>query len=105
MSAKYVEISKLAKSLNEVAYCNAAPDSAYSEGFRAGLRKSVRMLRDEPSADVVPVIHARWLPYPLEGRFTLGGECSNCGNCPTCVVGMNYCWNCGARMDEKEESV
>ena len=72
-----------------------AMDSAFYSRFHA----------DELKVEVTPVIHARWLPYPLEGRFTSGGECSNCGNVCQCVVGMNYCWNCGARMDEKEESV
>ena len=58
---KYVEISKLVKSLETVGYNQNRPDSNYDDGFRAGLRKAARMLSDEPAADVAPVIHARWV--------------------------------------------
>mgnify|MGYP002709852353 CR=1 FL=1 len=56
-----------------------------------------------PSADVVPVVHGRWIsknPHGYEWTFV----CSNCGY----VDGYpfndrhNYCPHCGATMDEKE---
>ena len=55
-------------------------------------------------ADVAPVVHGRWIsknPHGYEWTFV----CSNCDY----VDGYpfndrhNYCPNCGAKMDEKED--
>lgn len=60
------------------------------------------ILKIQP-ADVVPVVHGRWIsknPHGYEWTFV----CSNCDY----VDGYpfndrhNYCPNCGAKMDEKE---
>lgn len=57
------------------------------------------------AADVVPVVHGRWIsknPHGYEWTFV----CSNCDY----VDGYpfndrhNYCPNCGAKMDEKEDT-
>ena len=57
------------------------------------------------AADVAPVVHGRWIsknPHGYEWIFV----CSNCGY----VDGYpfndrhNYCPNCGAKMDEKEDT-
>ena len=53
-----------------------------------------------PAADVVPVVHGRWIEKTVpEGcRYF---ECSNCGaheNRHTAIKGY-YCWRCGAKMD------
>ena len=53
-------------------------------------------LRDMKAADVAPVRHARWKRY---GKNL--GECSECGEIVS--VRSNYCPNCGAKMDEKED--
>lgn len=61
------------------------------------------ILKIQP-ADVVPVVHGRWIsknPHGYEWTFV----CSNCDY----VDGYpfndrhNYCPNCGAKMDEKED--
>ena len=49
----------------------------------------------QTAADVAPVVHARWKRY---GKNL--GECSECGEIVS--VRSNYCPNCGAQMDEKE---
>ena len=57
------------------------------------------------AADVAPVVHGRWIsknPHGYEWTFV----CSNCDY----VDGYpfndrhNYCPNCGAKMDEKEDT-
>ena len=53
-----------------------------------------------PIADVAPVVHGKW----IREDNSLGWVCSRCGK------GINnnpeeidlYCYNCGAKMDEKE---
>lgn len=51
-----------------------------------------------PSADVVEVRHGQWI-----GKIY---KCSLCGKWVDPLQGdadMNYCPNCGAKMDEKEQ--
>lgn len=54
---------------------------------------------DMPVADVVPVVHGRWVEYQIPPIVC----CSNC-DWVTDVKEKNfqYCPNCGAKMNEKE---
>ena len=60
-----------------------------------------RVLADIPAADVVPVVHGRWIRKP---HWCV--SCSYCGKCMHDYEGevelYNYCPNCGAKMDEVE---
>ena len=49
---------------------------------------------------VDPVKHGHWELSPFDGNWT----CSKCGNKPyhSNMKNMNYCPNCGAKMDEVE---
>lgn len=52
------------------------------------------------AADVVPVVHGRWT------NSNNVYECSNCGYSfehEGYIAFFNYCPNCGAKMDRKEE--
>ena len=58
-----------------------------------------------PSADVAPVRHGKW----IESNLIKDGRIFICSNCYMAWVskkrtmdGMNYCPNCGARMDAKK---
>lgn len=66
--------------------------------------QAVDIVRDFPSANVAPVKHGRWIEHgePNErGQYEVWyWSCSLCG-----AVGlkeMNYCPNCGAKMDGGE---
>ena len=61
-----------------------------------GTADYIYMIEDMPAADVAPVRHGRWKRY---GKNL--GECSECGEIVS--VRNNYCPNCGAQMDEKED--
>ena len=55
-----------------------------------------------PAADVAPVVHGRWInAYPdIEPNpLFMYGICSNCGFEQGLSDKLNYCPNCGARMD------
>ena len=58
--------------------------------------KNLQSISDMPAVDVAPVRHGRWKRY---GKNL--GECSECGEIVS--VRNNYCPNCGAKMDEKED--
>lgn len=54
----------------------------------------------QTAADVVPVVHGRWIEKSAPAR-KIYFECSHCGaqeNKHTAIKG-HYCWRCGAKMD------
>ena len=54
-------------------------------------------------ADVVPVVHGRWIEDEGEGYH--GIHCLRCGfSIPygNIMMGYNFCPNCGAKMDGEE---
>ena len=59
-----------------------------------------------PAADVAPVVHGRWInAYPdIEPNpLFMYGICSNCGLEQGLSDKLNYCPNCGAKMDGGSE--
>lgn len=50
--------------------------------------------------EVAPVIHAYWIEHP---KYSIVCNCSNCGVSVRGTTGENYCFNCGAKMDEVVE--
>ena len=58
----------------------------------------------QPSVDVAPVVHGRWIRH-WKARDTLWGyyedmfECSKCGAWKE--DDSDFCPDCGAKMDEK----
>ena len=66
-----------------------------------------------PAADVVPVVHGKWIDKGWDGDFSwrIDGrgnswhifECSNCGSKLCGVPKTKFCQNCGARMDLEDE--
>ena len=64
--------------------------------------KVLRQVSDAPTADVAPVRHGRWIDaYPdIEANpMFMYGICSECGFEQGISKYLNYCPNCGARMD------
>lgn len=68
-------------------------------------REVVQILSDIPAADVVPVVHGRWLPQKENHEFKEAWmKCSVCGYPVSRWTGnTNFCPSCGAKMDEHEE--
>jgi rubrerythrin len=63
---------------------------------------AVRRLMALPSADVVEVVHGEWInAYPdIEPNpMFMYGICSQCGFEQSISDKLNYCPNCGAKMD------
>ena len=55
------------------------------------------VIDEQPTIEAEPIKHGRWERYLKEG---LPWKCSECGSRYT--VQWNYCPNCGARMDGKD---
>lgn len=66
--------------------------------FYKGLVKAHKIVADLTPADVVPVVHGKWVDADFCGQY----ECSECGN--NAVDLYDFCPNCGAKMDgERKE--
>lgn len=88
----------------------AAYDAAH-KGEPGGARK---LMVDAPAADVVAVVHGRWVWDENAMDWGLGGWiCSKCQEKndnipakpdihPSGWVGSHYCPNCGARMEVRD---
>ena len=65
----------------------------------AGLESAISQVAKAPAADVVPVVHGRWIEHeiPDEPLYGTDYECSVCGKFHH--DNWNYCPICGARMD------
>ena len=68
--------------------------------------KMVSFPKYTPSADVAPVRHGRWIdtyPYIEPNPMSMYGICSECGFEQGISKYLNYCPNCGAKMDGGED--
>ena len=66
---------------------------------RNGLIDSISKL---PAADVAPVVHGRWINAYTDiesNPLFMYGICSNCGFEQGLSDKLNYCPNCGTKMD------
>lgn len=69
-------------------------------GIQTGYEISIELIKRQPTIDAEPVRHGKWIGY----AGTIGNECSVCGKWIDVLQGtaeMNYCPNCGARMDKE----
>ena len=79
-----------------------------SEEFAEGAKFILEKIDAAPTVDTVEVVHGRWLMdkleigNPYDGNSTMIadiGNCSVCGYRCEMLPVMNYCPNCGAKMD------
>ena len=99
--AEYIERDAISEEIRKYYYKNP-PNFSYGEGFDRGLDRAQRAILDAPAADVAPVRHGRWIDaYPgIEPNpMFMYGICSECGFEQGISKYLNYCPNCGAKMD------
>ena len=105
----YIDRQEVIKKLNEL-------DSRLMRGHYAdecaGVTMANAIVQSVPAADVVPVVHGRWL------NFYNDFSCAECDRCGTTFevtdsesneglwnafkLSYNYCPNCGAKMDGED---
>ena len=65
--------------------------------------KNLQSISDMPAADVAPVVHGHWIEKE-KYSFGIMYDCSLCDNrILDNGYSWNYCPNCGAKMDKKED--
>ena len=82
--SRYIDADEFEDELYEHEFSNWCDKDEVSE-----------LIDNMPSADVEPVRHGRWLDRTQEPGVA---ECSVCGSAG--MFWMNYCPNCGAKMDK-----
>lgn len=87
----------------ETALSLVRPDMPEDEKVAITIATAKKLIRSvlyrTPVADVVPVVHGRWI---LDGDFVICSQCEaemNQKNSLGADNFKNYCPNCGARMD------
>lgn len=81
------------------------PDDDGSIGKIGDLREMLDELESIPTADVAPVRHGRWIDaYPQKEQNLMFnyGTCSICEFEQSISNKLNFCPNCGAKMDKEE---
>ena len=96
----------MAEYIDRVALENAMTTAAVTgkDRDRRIWAKAICVLHDMPTADVAPVRHGRWIDaYPdIEPNpMFMYGICSECGFEQGISKYLNYCPNCGAKMDDR----
>ena len=78
-----------------------------TEDFKDGVLATLALLKTEPTADVVEVVHGEWIKMDKRGNNV---RCSKCGNTLD-LRGVNagrgdanYCPNCGAYMRGEDDA-
>lgn len=72
--------------------------------------EGIEALKASPAADVAPVRHGKWTPVKYNAHCSCGKSygtyhflCSACNHIAySQPYGLNYCPNCGAKMDGDE---
>ena len=57
------------------------------------------------TVDAVPVVHGHWIKFGVsdkDGNQQYRCSVCECEDIHSPLVKVNYCWNCGARMDGKD---
>ena len=90
----------------EMALSLVQPDAPEDETDAVTIATAKKLVRSiiyrTPIADVAPVVHGKW----IREDNSLGWVCSRCGRgVNTNPEGIDlYCYHCGAKMDEKEDT-
>ena len=78
-------------------------ESDYQKGIAVGMAMAKVAINEQPTVDVEPVRHGRWIikPDPY-GFFDEIPVCSECGCTTKMRETYHYCPNCGAKMEVED---
>ena len=98
--SRYIDADELRKEVEDSMERNPHESGNLRSNHRVEHKHFMRLICSQPTADVVPVIHARW-EYDMDGIY----KCLNCFAETKVPDRMNrpiyeYCPYCGAKMDE-----
>ena len=71
----------------------------FTAAVQFGVNHAIQCIKEAPAADVAEVRHGRW----KNGGNGLYDTCSACEKEIYLAIPMNYCPECGALMEKKED--
>lgn len=104
---KYINADDLMQNI-AVEYDKYNPQSPLDSNVRRGISLVGELIKKQPTADVQPVKHGRWIAKQKRKpnyNYGVPYEDYHCSQCTYklsdngLVSRYNYCPNCGARMD------
>lgn len=99
--SRYIDVDEEIRKINEVIFEKERAGKS-NEFVAYCFKMFANALSKAPTADVKKVRHAKWIK---DDDNIISGHCSRCEwNAifyETDVLGMPYCPNCGAKMDEE----
>lgn len=104
--ARYIDAVELIKVIEE----NQRNTEHHKDGRGKQIHVSehrhfIKMVYEQPTADVQEVRHGRWVEkeYYTDGEKSIGMVCCHCGANQVAGLGLaKYCYMCGAKMDGEE---
>ena len=93
---KYIKCSDI--SYHNIEFEERCHNDRWTETHEIAYRTEINRI---PAADVVPVIHGKWIEKidPWDRQHI--GKCSECGKSYRDYMYFRFCPNCGAKMDEE----
>lgn len=77
-----------------------------SKDYADGMAYVLALLDNLPTADIEPVRHGKWLKAANDGVWSFTDAYAECDQCHKVTFNgwnMNFCPNCGTRMDGKRQ--
>lgn len=109
--AEYIEREKIYADISRFLIDKDSADLTDCEdGWTSAISKAMDVIKDVLAADVRPERHGKWITWEEAGNFIPSPdryECSVCHDvaqrlCNGIDLLSDYCPNCGAKMDGKE---
>lgn len=105
---KYIDVDLLKENLDSFIDMSSTYTD-YNCGYDDCLTAVQDTISDMPAADVVEVVHGKWIDVPLNSdpnyfayKYNLRTKCSVCDFAmPREYPRYNICPNCGAKMDKE----
>ena len=69
-----IDRDKIYEAVYDLACKSVGVIGGISEDYAYGLREAAHMIEEAPAVDAAPVVHGRWVEYPVAHYF----KCSKC---------------------------
>lgn len=104
MNGDFISRPALLKEIKlQKSYAGEMRQQSYRTGFIVSLSMLEGKIAEIPVVDAEPVRHGKWIDKLSDCYWPEDKICSECGAEYSFCKVQNYCPNCGAKMDAKEE--
>lgn len=98
--SRYIDAEKFEKEMYHEAFETDSDMQKWDSGCWIRYKMLENCIAQQPTADVVEVLHGEWIPTGGETLFLREFRCNRCKSRQ--LGNTKYCPNCGAKMDRKK---